>query len=176
MSAPAITTGVVIAGKGSPCEDLLSPCVYFTPDSVDNLSHVFTVNEPWQVLGFNMAPEDRVVVQQASGSNEGDFFSDVLVNGQLLTLDSVNNRMLIPYVGRFRLRYDGELGSATVVCEPSSCCMAPLFPPRAGANTKILVTNTFNVGQFEAELESNDPLAVQVVSAFGNNLFLGDQL
>lgn len=150
MSTAGVVTGVPVTGSSSICDEPIDPCVYFDAESTEPCSAVFTVEEPWQVVVYNLPPGDEVILQQVSGGNEGEFFADVAVNGQGYKLDANNNRMMVPFAGRFRLRYVGTLGTATVLCEPSNCCIGPMFPAQDQTG------------------------AIQVNDAFGTNLFLGD--
>ena len=148
--ADGVQTGVALSGTGGPCDERPDDCVFFDgqSDPQDDCSHVITVDDPMQVLAYDLPDGDSVVLQQVSGSNDGDFFADVVVNGQTLQLDADNNRLFIPFMGRFRLRYIGTPGVATVVCEPSDCCFAPLFPQQVAAVEKIQVTDAFGVNLF----------------------------
>lgn len=145
--AGGVDTGVSVSGTSSPCEERPDPCVFFDGNSEDTCSHPFDVDEPHQVLAYDLPAGDVVVLQQVSGANDGEHFEDVRVAGQLLMLDDNNNRILIPYKGRFRLRYVGTLGQATVVCEPSDCCFGPLFPQQTRVQTEQ-INDAFGVPIF----------------------------
>lgn len=150
MSGAGVTTGVAVSSGTSPCDLPPDPCVYFDADSLELCSKPFLVEEPWQVLAYDLPAGDEVILQQVSGSNDGDFFADVVVNGTAWKLDANNNRMMIPFAGRFRLRYVGTLGQATVVCEPSNCCIGPMFPANEGG-VSLQVNDAFGVALFNGD-------------------------
>lgn len=150
----AVSTGTVLSGSssGGVCEERPDNCVFFDTESAELCSHTFDVNEttgPTQAMAFDLPADDVVYLQQVYGDGEGSFFQDVLVNGTKVRLDAENNRVLIPFAGRFRWRYEGTLGQATVVCEPTDCCLAPLFPQQDSGS--IQVNDAFGVNLFKGE-------------------------
>lgn len=174
MSGAGVTTGVAYVKTASPCDERPDPCVYFDAGSTSPFSAPFDVEDPWQIVAYNLPDSDEVVLQQVSGANDGEYFADVVVNGRTVKLNVRNNRIMVPFAGRFRLRYEGQPGTATVLCEPSNCCMGPMFPPYEDELVTCVVSNTFGEPQFEAVLSGQGQLALeQVCGTFGSPLFQG---
>lgn len=153
MSTGTISTGTTLSST-SACDERPDACVFFDSVQTDLCSHVFTVDEDTgllQVMAFDLPAGDIVYLQQVYGDNEGSHFADVLVNGSRVRADASNNRFLVPFAGRFRLRYEGTPGTAVVVCEPTDCCHAPLFPQQESDVAQVQVTNAFGVNLFQGD-------------------------
>jgi hypothetical protein len=150
-----VSTGTVLnsTSKDDPCRPQPSDCVYFDENSEGEFSQSIPhlAGEVRQVAAFNIPEDDYIVLQQAAGSGEGDYFEDVVINGCTMVLNACTNRIQIPFPGTFRLRYVGEVGTAFVVCETADCCEAELFP-RQTMN---------NCPQFPSSFEIMRSLALQ---------------
>jgi hypothetical protein len=130
-----LDTGVALAGFShqhatSPCDVAPDPCLYFGPDSQSNHSHQFDVgpDTPMMILGFDLPTGDSVSVEMVAGAAGGEYFAEVMRDGQpRYSLTRETNAIVIGAAGRYRLRYNGVLGEAFVVCQPQSCCSAGLY-------------------------------------------------
>lgn len=143
LGIPMPTTGERLAGLpvGGLCDPIPDPCVKFDLNSDVDTSAVFTVTEPMEMLAFGLEHPDYVELEQVWGPNEGTHFEAVTVGGQCFRLSPCSNRLLIPFAGRFRLRYVGDVGNATVVCNPTDCCFATIHPKDANMACEPPLTN-----------------------------------
>ena len=144
-----INTALMLGPAGDPCSEQPEPCVFFSAqtDPLALASHIFDVaaggegSEVMQIMAFDMAPDDVIVVEQVFGAGSGEYFAPIQFDGTRLALDSSTNRLLIPTSGRFRLRYTaGTPGKALVVCAPTDCCHATLVAAWAYAAKQAVVT------------------------------------
>lgn len=132
MSAPNIQTSLALpSGGGDPCNQLVDPCVMFSPASDSNNSHVFTVTPesgPAQFVVFGMGAGESITVQHVEGVAGNEIYTDMVLAGVPFSVEHPNTVLVIPVAGRFRLVFNGELGELTVLCQATDCCLASIFP------------------------------------------------
>lgn len=139
----SVMTGQVLGGAGlGPCDTDPDPCIKFDVNSTDEYSAVFTVDQPMELLAFDLEDGDCVELEQVWGPNAGTHFEPVALGRKKFALSACNNRLAIPFMGRFRLRYKGIVGNATVVCNPTDCCYLSLHPKGNSMSCETELTNT----------------------------------
>jgi hypothetical protein len=125
-----IVTGRTLANPEGNCEVVKDPCVLLDSDSDTVTSATFEVGETIKQLKvFFLEPGRMVHLEMVYGPNGGTEFTDFLAAG-VVPMSGAIRYMLVPWPGRYRVRYTGTPGTALVICEDVPCCNAQII----GAN------------------------------------------
>ena len=123
----------------------------------------------WVIQGFNLGPQDCLLIEYALGCGEGTLFSPLQAScGCQVKLCQDNNTIVLPYSGRYRLvaTNTDSLGDFTVIARPTTSAI-----PTGACN---MACGCNEAGHVPATIISPDGVTTVTASGTDNQTFVLD--